>query len=193
MENQYFNSKRKISLWIRSALLLVISLIGQRQIAFSYDYDTLVKIQSLEGKVYTLNLYSNYADDILRVKIVQGKDSLCIHGFRGMRNCPVILGDKFLKVRFDIPGGSGVHNERTTILCISDGKSYDVLDFDSDVESFGGNCINQKCDVHEKFSSEFELIKGKKLNNYRLIVKSTDFAKYKYDPSQNHNKKETTI
>ena len=176
----------KISFWV------FLFIFGQLKVAYCIE-DSIVHVKSLENKDCFVNLHNIAGEDILEITLNNSHNSLYIHEFRGLDGGIEVLDNRFVKLRIEQRGGTGVRVRRTVVICVKNGKLYDVLDFISQVKSYTGYSVRNNYDIFENHEISLYPVKGNKFSKYRLAIESIDYANYKYKRSENRNKKHNAI
>ncbi len=121
----------------RSLLVLSIILFANKSVLFAQDElfenrivqtkkDTkTLNIQSLEGRTVRVKLLPDYAHNILCV--IYLKDTVKVFDYWDVTPETSYLSKQFLKINYEVRGGSNFGLGNTLIICVSNNKLYEAL------------------------------------------------------------------
>ena len=140
-------------------------------------------IRSLEGQKSKVIVMPDYVNHVLRIYCL--KDTVRVDGYWDVPPKVNLLGNNFIKVDYEVKGGSGVGLGNTVILCISRNKLFEAMHALRYLTGEGaGELDSYKISVN--LISNYKKI-------YKLTVKIHDEVHSKYTPKINYNYNNKTV
>ena len=164
------------------ALLAIISFSAKAQdelfenrIAQAKKDTRILKIQSLEGKALTVKVLPDYAHNVLCV--IYLKDTVKVYDYWDVRPETSYLGKQFLKIDYEVMGGSNFGLGNSLVLCVSNNKLYEALHVlrYTDWES----------ELVKKYNVKFALVTRKK--NYIITASVSEKSISTNNPETNYH------
>ncbi len=139
-----------------------------------------------DDSLYTLSLNHEIGTDFTSVS-VKGHE-LKIFGVLDVVGIHVFV-DTFLELRFRVRSGTGGKVRRSVLLCVSKGKIYKAMDFNSESIWRVAQVFDTMADslklFDEKSDYRASLSIQKIENSYEAILSETDKVESKHNPAQN--------
>jgi hypothetical protein len=158
----------------KSSLLAQDELLANKIIQAKKDIKTYT-IQSLEGKSVEVKVIPDYAHHILRIMYLTEK--VTIADYWGVPPETSYLGKQFLKINYEVRGGSNFGLGNSLIICVSNNKLCEVLHVlrYTDWES----------ELVKTYNVKFVLTNHEK--NYQLIASIRDKSISAVNPQTNYD------
>jgi hypothetical protein len=176
-------------------LILSLAFIILRHISFAQDELTEMLardskrdtkayfIRSLEGKKRKVIVMPDYVSHVLKIYCL--KDTVRIDGYWDVPPKVHLLGNNFIKVDYEVRGGSGVGLGNTVIICIRRHKLFEAMHA---LRYLTGEGAGEE----DIYKINVNLIKNDK-RIYNLTVKVHDEVHSKYTPEINYNYNNNTV
>lgn len=156
--------------------------VAARREATEEESKTLV-IKSLDGKDQKIRVVPDYVHRILRATC--NKYSININQFWGVSPEISVLSKNFIRIDYEVRGGSNLGLGNTIILCVNDGKLYEALHVLRYVQWDSG-------DLETHYDLKL-VLSGNSKRNYKLIADIRDTVLSEPKPQENYIYKNQTV
>jgi len=150
-------------------------------------------VKGLDGVDQKVRIVADYPHNALNIICL--KDTLRINEFLDLHGKAIVLNGQFLKVIYDIRGGSDETGGNMVLLCVAHNKLYQAMHVTSFSTYDVDRVYNKRADSLKLFDEHGDYglnaeLTGTNKANYKLVVNIHDEVKSKHDPKTNHNDKE---
>jgi len=148
-------------------------------------------VQSLDGKNQKVYIKPDYPNHILRITCQ--KDTINIPDYWGVPPNMRLMNINFIKIEYEVRGGSNLGLGNMMVLCVNDNKLYEamhVLRYVNSELSYAIDSVKYK--GHSNYNIKVAL-NGDNKRNYRLNISIHDVVSSNFQPEANYNYNNQTV
>jgi len=138
---------------------------------------------SLDDKATKVKITPDYVNRVLRMTCL--KDTISIRDFWDVPPKIEMLNKMFIKINYEVRGGSNLGLGNTLILCVKGNKLFEAMHV---LRYTNWNSGDEKMDYRIRLS-----LNGSNRNNYHLTVSVDDYVYSKRNPETNYTYNNKTI